>query len=392
MEFGDEDLEGAQFPVGSAAVGVGGVLGVERVPTLAGGDVEDLVGGDEQDLRVGVDEPADQPGAGDPVGRGAHAGDPLHDMPPDGVLGVDRAAEPHVAVQGRRHAQIAFDLRPPALQERLGGRPQPSALSDTVGRLRGIAAGPLLPRGHQRCPLTCGLLGQQLEFTGERATLVAAWEQWARGDAPQPPDGIAESTRLWAATEPFLEGRGSEIERYLSVAATLHSDVRFGGAINAKHTVWRHVMKWVTRVRPTTDRIACPWLIRRFIDPDAQILFVPADQVLDVAAREGGYSFDAKDATYTHRRTPDGELCTFEVLIAEHHLGDDPALARLARIVHATDVSGQLDTDPLGPGLLAIGQGGLHVEDDDQRLLARGMFVYDALYAWCQHHDQAQAA
>src|SRR6266545_1884936 len=234
------------------------------------------------------------------------------------------------------------------------------------------------------------LLAQQ--STGERATLVAAWEQWARGDAPQPPDGIAESTRLWAATEPFLEGRGSEIERYLSVAATLHSDVRFGGAINAKHTVWRHVMKWVTRVRPTTDRIACPWLIRRFIDPDAQILFVPADQVLDVAAREGGYSFDAKDATYTHRRTPDGELCTFEVLIAEHHLGDDPALARLARIVHATDVSGQLDTDPLGPGLLAIGQGGLHVEDDDQRLLARGMFVYDALYAWCQHHDQAQAA
>ncbi len=70
--------------------------------------------------------------------------------------------------------------------------------------------------------------------TGERAALVTAWEQWARGDAPKTPDGIAESTRLWAATEPFLEGRGPEIERYLSVAATLHSDVRFGGAINAK--------------------------------------------------------------------------------------------------------------------------------------------------------------
>jgi hypothetical protein len=71
------------------------------------------------------------------------------------------------------------------------------------------------------------------------------------------------------------------------------------------------------------------------------------------------------------------------------HLDTDPALARLARIVHAADVSGQLDTDPLGPGPLAIGQGGPHVEDDDQRLLERGMFVYDALYAWCQHHDQA---
>ena len=150
-------------------------------------------------------------------------------------------------------------------------------------------------------------------------------------------------------------------------------------------------MKWVTRARPKTDRIACPWLIRRFIDPDADIVFVPADQVLQTAVREGGYSFDAKDATYTHRRTPAGELCTFEVLIDEHHLGGDPALARLARIVHAADVSGQLHTDPIGAGLLAIGQGGLRVENDDQRLLERGVFVYDALYAWCQQQAEAAA-
>ena len=67
-------------------------------------------------------------------------------------------------------------------------------------------------------------------------------------------------------------------------------------------------MKWVTRARPKTDRIACPWLIRKFIDPHAEILYVPADQVLDIAAREGGHSFDAKDATYTHRRTPHGTV------------------------------------------------------------------------------------
>jgi hypothetical protein len=146
-------------------------------------------------------------------------------------------------------------------------------------------------------------------------------------------------------------------------------------------------MKWVTRARPKTDRIACPWLIRRFIDPGAEILFVPSDQVLAVAADEGGHSFDAKDATYTHR----GNQCTFEVLIDEHHLGDDPALARLARIVHAADIPADLHTDPLGPGLLAIGQGGLHVEDDDQRLLERGLFVYDALYAWCQHNTATAA-
>jgi hypothetical protein len=151
-------------------------------------------------------------------------------------------------------------------------------------------------------------------------------------------------------------------------------------------------MKWVTRARPKTDRIACPWLIRRFIDPDAQFLFVAADRVLDVAATEDAHSFDAKDAAYTHRRTANGELCTFEVLIDEHHLGDDPALTRLARIVHAADISGDLHTDPLGPGLLAIGQGGLYVEADDQHLLDRGLFVYDALYAWCQQQTATSNA
>ena len=94
---------------------------------------------------------------------------------------------------------------------------------------------------------------------------------------------------------------------------------------------------------------------------------------------------DYKDAELTI----DGELCTFEVLLAEYHLNTDPALVRLAHIVHAADVSGQLHSDPLGAGLLAIGQGGLYVEDDDQRLLERGMFVYDALYAWCHHHTEA---
>ena len=143
-------------------------------------------------------------------------------------------------------------------------------------------------------------------------------------------------------------------------------------------------MKWITRARPKTDRIACPWLIRRFIDPDAEIIYVPADRVLAVAAEMGGHSFDAPGARYTHRPAPEGgEWCTFETLIAEHHLDGDAALARLARIVHAADVSADLHSDPLGPGLLAIGTGGLDVEADDQRLLDRGMFVYDALYAWC---------
>jgi hypothetical protein len=138
-------------------------------------------------------------------------------------------------------------------------------------------------------------------------------------------------------------------------------------------------MKWVTRARPKTDRIACPWLIRKFIDPDAEILYVPPDQVVAVAQREGGHGFDASGAEYDHR----GSKCTFEVLIDEYHLGGDPALVRLARIVHAADIASEIETDPLAPALLALALGGLDVEVDDHRLLERASFVYDALYAWC---------
>jgi hypothetical protein len=138
-------------------------------------------------------------------------------------------------------------------------------------------------------------------------------------------------------------------------------------------------MKWVTRARPKTDRIACPWLIRRFIDPDAEIIYVPAAEVLAVAEAEEGHSFDAPGARYDHR---DGR-CTFEVLIDDYDLGYDPALVRLAAIVHAADIADDVRGDPIGPGLLAIGLGGLDVEADDHRLLERATFVYDALYAWC---------
>src|SRR5947208_15240405 len=114
-------------------------------------------------------------------------------------------------------------------------------------------------------------------------------------------------------------------------------------------------MRWVTRERPKTDRIACPWLIRRFIDPDAQILYVRADDVLDVATREGARSFDAPGAEFTHR---DG-MCTFEVLIQDFELESDPVLVRLARIVHAADVAGDRDSEPPGDGLDTSGAGGV---------------------------------
>jgi hypothetical protein len=147
-------------------------------------------------------------------------------------------------------------------------------------------------------------------------------------------------------------------------------------------------VKWVTRARPKTDRIACPWLIRRFIDPDAEILYVPTDQVVTVQDEQGAHGFDTPGATYDHR----GNKCTFEVLIDEYQLGDDPALVRLARIVHAADIDSEIDTDAFAPALLALAFGGLDVEADDHRLLERASFVYDALYAWCAQQVEAGAA
>jgi hypothetical protein len=137
---------------------------------------------------------------------------------------------------------------------------------------------------------------------------------------------------------------------------------------------------WVTRERPKTDRIACPWLIKKFIDPDAEFLYVPADHVLEVAARDGALSYDAPGARYTHR---DG-LCSFEVLDEEYEL-DDPALRLLALIVHGADVAEDRDVTPQSRGLLAVAEGFHLLELGDQRQLELSLPVYDALYAWCEH-------
>jgi hypothetical protein len=143
-------------------------------------------------------------------------------------------------------------------------------------------------------------------------------------------------------------------------------------------------VRWVTRERPKTDRIACPWLIRNFIDRDAVFLYVPADEVLVVAERESAISFDAPDARYTHR---DG-LCSFEVLVEEYEIRD-PAIARLARIVHGADVAEDRDATPESRGLLAVAEGFHLLELDDHRQLELSMPVYDALYAWCRNEIAA---
>jgi len=140
-------------------------------------------------------------------------------------------------------------------------------------------------------------------------------------------------------------------------------------------------MKWVTREDAKVDRVACPWLIRRFVDPKAEFLYVPPDQVMAVAEREGAIPYDVPGAELGH---VDGR-CSFESILLKHGLSGDPGLANLARIVHAADVSSDIDSSPEGRGLRAIAQGFslLHGREDHKKLELE-MPVYDALYEWCR--------
>lgn len=138
-------------------------------------------------------------------------------------------------------------------------------------------------------------------------------------------------------------------------------------------------MKWVTREHVKVDRVACPWLIRKFVDPPAEFVFVPADQVAAVAQREGAIPFDVAGAELGHH---DGR-CSFEAIVAKYGV-TDPAVALLAQIVHGADVSEDLYGRPEAAGLKAIAEGfrrlGLR---DDHDILDKESIVYDALYAYC---------
>jgi rhodanese-related sulfurtransferase len=135
---------------------------------------------------------------------------------------------------------------------------------------------------------------------------------------------------------------------------------------------------WVTRERPKIDRIACPWLIRRFIDPAAVFLFVKASEVEAVADRFEATPFDIENVFWSHR----GEFCTFDVMVKEFGL-TTPALQRLATMVRAADTA-RLDLSPEAPGLLAASLGLSRMYDDDLEQLAAGLLLYDAFYRWCR--------
>lgn len=136
-------------------------------------------------------------------------------------------------------------------------------------------------------------------------------------------------------------------------------------------------MKWVTRERPNVDRIACPWLIKRFVDKKAEFLYAPADQVLAVAEREGATPYDVPDVELGHH----GAECSFDAILHKYNL-TDPALARLALIVRGADTD-DCDLTPESRGLVAVATGFRDVYQNDHEQLAAELPVYDALYAWC---------
>ena len=189
--------------------------------------------------------------------------------------------------------------------------------------------------------------------------------------------GVAAALRLMGVEANFLEGGlGNWIEQGLPT----------------RRNIGASPSKWVTRERPKIDRIACPWLIRRFIDPEAEFLFAPTERVFAVAAETGATPYDIPGAEpFSH----EGELCSFDAFLKVYGI-ENPALGALALIVRGADTA-RLELTPQSPGLLAVSLGLSAIYADDHAMVEHGMTVYDALYAWCrdcrdQGHDWNPAA
>ena len=187
--------------------------------------------------------------------------------------------------------------------------------------------------------------------------------------------------------------RGEQVSQ--SVAAALTASGIDASYLTGGITAWRErglptrrrtgaaSSKWVTRERPTIDRIACPWLVSRFIDPDAEFIYVPAATVLETAKNIGATPYDVPNVEFGHH----GEFCSFDAVVQTYGISDG-AVDRLALIVRGAD-TGHPDLTPQSQGLLAISQGLKVNFTDDHAMLAQGMVVYDALYSWCRAQEQS---
>jgi rhodanese-related sulfurtransferase len=176
--------------------------------------------------------------------------------------------------------------------------------------------------------------------------------------------GVAKALNEQGRQAAFLEGGLAEW-------------VEHGGGTDSKPAAG--TTRWVTRERPKIDRIACPWLVARFVDTDAEFLYVPTKEVRDVAKARDAIAYDIPDVHFSH----EGDLCSFDAFVKHYRLGGDPALAQLAIIVRGAD-TGKLDLAPQAPGLAAISLGLSRNFADDHEMLKHGMVMYDALYRWCK--------
>ena len=214
--------------------------------------------------------------------------------------------------------------------------------------------------------------------------------QTIAGALRRAPEHVAD----WAATLPAADAsvvycaHGHEVSQRVAaalierglraryLAGGLDAWIRAGCALDPKPR--DAATRWVTRERPKIDRIACPWLIARFIDPAAQFLYVPTPQVLTAARERDAIPYDIPDVHFSH----EGERCSFDAFVAHYRLRD-PALAQLALIVRAADTA-RLELAPQAAGLAAISLGLSRNFADDHEMLAHGMVIYDALYRWCR--------
>ncbi|HEV2303643.1 MAG TPA: chromate resistance protein ChrB domain-containing protein [Stellaceae bacterium] len=234
------------------------------------------------------------------------------------------------------------------------------------------------------------------DFTADARMIVGAIRR--------PPEAVADWRAGLPANRPVVVYcvKGGEVGR-TAAAALRDSGIEArhleGGirgwreaGLPLRHKVEGAGPAWVTRERPKIDRIACPWLIRRFIDPEARFLFAPTERVFAVAAEKGATAFDIPGAEpFSH----DGPQCSFDAFLEVYGIAD-PGLDLLAEIVRGADTA-RLELTPQSPGLLAVSLGLSAVFADDHAMLERGMVVYDALYAWCrdcreQSHDWNPAA
>jgi hypothetical protein len=197
--------------------------------------------------------------------------------------------------------------------------------------------------------------------TSEKLCILKAWE-------------ADERALQRAEDEGMVGGEHAHLHRVQEALARLNSPHR-------ETEKGELTMKWVTREKVKVDRVACPWLIRKFIDPQAEFLFVPADQVMDVAQREGATPYDVKGVEFGHR----GKECSFDALVKKHGLTRDPAIVLLAKIVNGADTDNSLWNQPEAAGLNAIAEGFRHLGfKDDHEMIAAEVIVYDALYGYCQ--------